>query len=59
MELNNEELNFAMSRLILEICMKFGGNYPTETLYDIVICLQLYMSMYGKVVKILDEKDFL
>ena len=58
MELNNEELNFAMSRFILEICKKSGDNYPAKTLYEIVICLQLYMLMYGKVVKILDKKDF-
>ena len=55
MELDNEELNFALSRFILEIRKKSGANYPAETLYEIVVCLQLHMAMKGTHVKLLDE----
>ena len=55
MDLSGEDMNFAISHFILEIRKKSGAEYPAETLYDIVICLQLYMAMNGKVVKILDE----
>ena len=54
-ELSMDDLNFALSRFILEIREQSGENYPAETLYEIVVCLQLYMVTKGKNVKVLDE----
>ena len=51
-----EDLNFALSHFILEVRKKLGKEYPAETLYEIVICLQLFMIMNGRVFKLLEEK---
>ena len=57
MDITDEDLNFVLSRFTLEIRKKSGDNYP-ETLYEIVIYIQLYMSMYGKMCRLLDPIDF-
>ena len=43
---------------LLKCVKKTGKNYPAETLYEIVICLQLWMHMKGRSVKLLDDSEF-
>ena len=52
------DLNFALLRFIMEICKKDGSNYPAETLCEIVICLQLFLAMKGRCIKVLDKGEF-
>ena len=59
MEMGNEYLCFALCQFVLEVRKKNGKNYPAETLYKIIICLQLYMHVYGRSVKLLDDGNFL
>ena len=44
---------------MLEVRKKNGDNYPAETLYEVLICIQLYLTMPGRVIKLLDEGNFL
>ena len=59
LDVTNEELNYSLCRFIHEVRKKNGDNYPAETLYDIVICLQLYMAMYGREVRLIEDEDFI
>ena len=58
LDLSDEDLNFCLSHFIMEISKKSGENYPAETLYEIVIYIQLYLSMNGKVRKLLNQFNF-
>ena len=59
MDADNEELNFSLSRFLLEVRKKSGEKYPAESLYEIVICLQLNMTMNGKIHTLLDPGHFM
>ena len=59
MDVPDHELAYALCRFIHEVRKKNGDNYPAETLYDIIICLQLYMAMYGKEVHLLEDEQFI
>lgn len=58
MEMTKAQLTYALTRFILKVRKKTGENYPSQTLYEIVISLQLYLCMYGRDFKFLDDKDF-
>ena len=57
-DMSVDEMVFALPRFIMEVCKKSGDNYPAETLYEIVVCLQLFLATKGRTIKILDECDF-
>ena len=42
-------------RFIFEVRKKTGDVYPAETLYEIVISLQMYLNSVGINVKFLDD----
>ena len=58
LELNITDTNFAVLHFIIEIQKKSVENYPNETLYEIIICLQLQMAVNAKKIKIFHENDF-
>ena len=57
-EMSVRDMNFALLRFIFEIRKKNGDDYPAETLYETVVCLQLYLATKGVTVEILDEREF-
>lgn len=58
MEMSTDELVRSLCPFILEVHKQTGENYPAQTLYEIVICLQLYMCMYGREVRLIDDPQF-
>lgn len=54
-----DELNFCISRFITECRKQDGAEYPTETLYSIVICLQLFFEKLGHQYKFLRDSEFI
>jgi hypothetical protein len=58
LEMTKDELCFSLSRFVLEARKQSGDEYPAETLYDLVISLQLYLSSCGRELKLLDDHDF-
>ena len=59
LDLPDYELNFALCCFIHEVSKKNGDCYPAESLYDIVIYLQLYMCMYGRELCFLEDDPFI
>ena len=57
-DMTNNELNYILKRFVLEVKKKTGDDYPAETLYELVVSLQLYLYLNGKSVKFLDDSDF-
>lgn len=55
LEMSSEAIADALCPFILEVQKKTGEVYPSETLYEIIICLQLYMSMHGREVQLLSD----
>lgn len=58
MEMTQEELVDALCPFILEVRKQTGENYPAQTLYEIIVCIQLYMNMYGREWKVIDDPAF-
>lgn len=48
LEMTKDELCYARSRFIPEVKKQSGDDYPAETLYEIVISIQLYLSTNGR-----------
>lgn len=57
-EMTKDELNFSISRFICEIKKRDGNEYPSDTLYSLVVCLQLHMDTIGKQHKFLNDEVF-
>lgn len=57
-DMTKDELNFCISRFICEIRKQDGEEYPPKNVYEIVICLQLYLCTQGQNYKFLDDDDF-
>ncbi|CAC5370979.1 unnamed protein product [Mytilus coruscus] len=58
-EMSLDELNYSISRFICEVCKTDGTEYPPDTLYSLVICLQLYMDTLGYNHKFLSDSSFI
>ena len=58
-DMSTVEMVHALSRFIIEVHKKNGSEYPAETLYEIVVSLQLWLHMRGKHVKFLDDDEFI
>ena len=56
-DMSLDENNFALPQFIMELHKKNGDNYPSEMVYEIIICLQLFLNMHGQHFKLLDEED--
>ena len=51
-------LNEALCRFITEVKKVDGSEFPSRTLYDIVICLQFWLETQGFAWKLLNEDEF-
>lgn len=58
LEMTDDELTYAMTRFIFEVRDKKGDYYKRDTLYELVIAIQMYCHMYGRFVKFIDEDLF-
>ena len=58
-DMSTSEMVYAISHFIIEMHKKNGSEYPAETLYEIIVSLQLWLHMRGKNVKFLDDGDFI
>ncbi|XP_052086492.1 transcriptional regulator QRICH1-like [Mytilus californianus] len=58
-EMSLDELNYSISRFICEVRKTDGTEYPPDTLYSLVICLQLYMDTLGYNHKFLSDSSFI
>ena len=56
--MTKDELCFSLTRFILEAKKRSGMPYPAETVYDILICIQLYLSQNGREMKFLEDPEF-
>ena len=59
LEMPDWELVYALKRFILEVRKKNGEEYPAETLYELIVCIQMFLSSCGRYVKYLDDHDFI
>lgn len=58
LEMSSVELNNILCRFVLEVRKKNAEFYPSDTLYELMISLQIYFHMHGRYVKFLDDQDF-
>ena len=59
MDMPDLEVCYALKRFIVEVRKKNGNVYPAETLYELVICLQMYVNSCGRNVHFLDDNEFI
>ena len=57
-EMTKDELCHSLSRFVLEARKRSGEDYPAETVYELIISLQLYLTSEGKEYKFLVDKEF-
>lgn len=57
-EMSKEDMAYALKRFILEVRKKTGEYYPSDTLYDLFVSLQIYLHMAGRMIKFFDDVDF-
>ena len=55
---STEQLNYIMTRFILEVKNLQGQDYSRETLYDLVVSLQMYLNRVGRNVRFLEQDEF-
>lgn len=58
MEMSDDNLADVLKKFVLEVRKKNGEVYPSETLYELVISIQIYLNMYGRSVKLIDDPKF-
>ena len=54
-EMTKDEINYTVSRFIMEICKKNGEIDPGCSLKQIVLCLQFYLNKFGVNWKLLSD----
>ena len=57
-DMNVDDMNFAISHFLCEVKKANGDDYPGDTLYEMLISMQLYLEQKGKIVKFLNDPDF-
>lgn len=57
-EISLPDVTYALKRFILEVRKKDGEYYPSDTLYDLIVSLQMYLHMAGRMVKFFDDPQF-
>lgn len=58
LQMSNTDLNAILCRFICEVRKKNNEDYPSDTLYDLVLSLQLYLKHAGRKVRFLDDDCF-
>ena len=53
-----ENLNFALCHFMTEIRKLNGCEFPSKTMYDIIICIQFYLGAFGFNWKLVDDVYF-
>ena len=53
-----EEINYAMPRFIAEVRKQGGSFYPPNSLWQLVVGLQIYLRMKGRPVRFLNDDNF-
>ena len=56
--MTKSELSYALCHFILEVTNKKSELYPHETLYVILMCLQMYLHSKGMYYKFMQDPDF-
>ena len=57
--MTKDELCYSLSRFICEVIKEDGEDYPGQSLYELVINLQMHLEQLGKTYKFLSEESFL
>ena len=55
--LTKRSLSYRICRFITEIKKLNGGNFPPKTIYEIVVCMQMFLESKGIFWKLLDDKE--
>ena len=58
-EMTKDEINYTVSRFIMEICKNNGEKYPGSSLKQIVLRLQFYLNKFRVNWKLLADPDFM
>ena len=53
-----ENLCYAMTRFITEVRKIDGQQFPGKTVYDLVVCIQMYLETFGFTWKLIDDVEF-
>ena len=57
--MSKDDLCYSLMRFVLEVRKQSGEEYPDESLYEMLISLQIYLSSKGKEYKFLDDDAFI
>ena len=58
-EMTTDELCYSLTRFVLEVRKPDGQNYPSQTLYEMIISIQAYLATQGIELKLLKDERFL
>ncbi|CAC5409552.1 unnamed protein product [Mytilus coruscus] len=58
-EMTKDELCYSLSRFICEVIKENGEDYPGQTLYEILITIQMHFEQLGKCYKFVNDERFL
>ena len=56
--MSKSELSYALCHFLLEVMNKKSDLYPHETLYSILMCLQMYLHSKGIYYKFMQDPNF-
>lgn len=57
-DMSKNEISFCMQRFVLEVRKQNGEPYPSETIFELVMALQQYLSFHGRDLKFLTDAEF-
>ncbi len=58
LNISKSELSYALCRFLLEVTNEKGDLYLCETLYSLLLSLQMYLHMKGIYYKFMQDPDF-
>ena len=58
MNLEKRNLCYGLCQFITEITKVNGEDYPPKTIYEIVICVQMYLESKGYFFKFFEDEEF-
>jgi hypothetical protein len=56
--MSDDELNYSLPMFLTEVTKKDGSDYPPATLRDLILSLQKFMEIIGRIVKFLSDDKF-
>lgn len=59
LDLTNEDMCQELRKFLLECRKQDGSEYPSDTLYELLMSIQMFLHINGKNVKFLNEDEFL